>query len=80
MFVQLLRGRDGCPGRDGAPGLVGPPVERGPQGKEGPAGPQSGGVTYIRWGKSSCTSVPGTEMVYTGIAAATFYMQSGGWG
>ena len=78
MFVQLLRGRDGLPGRDGVPGLVGPPGEHGAQGKEGPAGPQSGGATYIRWGKSSCPSVQGTEMVYTGIAAATFYTQSGG--
>ena len=76
--MQLLRGRDGCPGRDGAPGLVGLPGERGPQGKEGPAGPQSGGATYIRWGKSSCPSVPGTKMVHTGIAAATLYTLSGG--
>ena len=74
----MLRGRDGLPGRDGAPGQVGPQGECGPQGKEGPAGPQSGGATYIRWGKSSCPSVPGTEMVYTGIAAASFYTQSGG--
>ena len=78
VFVQLLRGRDGCPGRDGAPGLVGPPGECGPQGKEGPAGPQSGRATYIRWGKSSCPSVPGTKMVYPGIAAATLHIQSGG--
>ena len=74
----MLRGRDGLPGRDGAPGLVGPQGAHGAQGKEGPAGPQSGGATYIRWGKRSCPSVPGTEMVYTGIAAASFFTQSGG--
>ena len=77
--MQLLKGRDGLPGRDGAPGPAGLPGEPGPQGKEGPAGPQSGGATYIRWGKSSCPdNVPGTEMVYSGIAAGAFFSQSGG--
>ena len=77
--MQLLRGRDGLPGRDGAPGPAGPPGEPAPNRREGPAGPQSGGTTYIRWGKSSCPdNVTGTEIVYSGIAAASFYSQSGG--
>ena len=77
--MQLLRGRDGLPGRDGAPGPAGLPGESGPKGEEGPAGPQSGGATYIRWGKSSCPgNVTGTEMVYSNIAAGNFYTHSGG--
>ena len=63
MFVQLLRGRDGLPGRDGAPG---------------PVGPKDGGATYVRWGKSSCPNIPGTQMVYSGIAAGSWFSQSGG--
>ena len=72
VFVELLRGRDGLPGRDGAPGPAGP------QGKEGLTGPTSGGATYIRWGKSSCPAVTGTELVYSGIAGGSWWSQEGG--
>ena len=51
----------GPPGHQGQPGARGTP---GPQGDVGPAGPRSGGVTYIRWGKSSCPNIAGTELVY----------------
>ena len=78
MFVQLLRGRDGLPGRDGAPGPLGPKGDSGPQGKEGPSGPKGGGATYIRWGKSSCPNIAGTQKVYSGIAAGSWYSQLGG--
>ena len=78
VFVELLRGRDGLPGRDGAPGPPGTPGENGPQGKEGLPGPTSGGATYIRWGKSSCPEVTGTELVYSGIAGGSWYNQEGG--
>jgi hypothetical protein len=30
-------------------------------------------VTYVRWGKSSCPSVAGTELIHTGRAAGTLY-------
>ena len=76
--MQLLRGRDGLPGRDGAPGPTGPPGAAGPQGQHGLAGPQSGGTIYIRWGKSSCPGISGTERVYEGIAAGSFYNEGGG--
>ena len=33
---------------------------------------------YIRWGRTTCPSVPGTELVYEGIAAGSFYDQKGG--
>ena len=78
--MQFLRGRDGLPGRDGLRGgPAGPPGEPGPPGREGPAGPQSGGATYVRWGKSSCPgNVTGTEMVYDGFTGASRWSETGG--
>ena len=35
-------------------------------------------MTYIRWGKSSCPSVTGTQPVYAGRAGGTSYASSGG--
>ena len=92
-FIQLLRGRDGrdgfqgtpgAPGKDGRdgrdgergePGVQGP---RGEKGEQGSTGPASGGTTYIRWGKKTCPSVPGTELVYDGITAGSWYGNTGG--
>ena len=87
-------GRDGMPGAQGPPGpkgepgpAGGPPGPQGqtgargppgPQGPVGPAGPRSGGVTYTRWGKSSCPNVTGTELVYTGRAGGSHYTHAGG--
>ena len=65
----------GPPGAQGQQGATGPP---GPRGPTGSAGPRSGGVTYIRWGKSSCPNVTGTEMVYTGRAGGSYYSHGGG--
>ena len=82
--IEILRGRDGRDGRDGlhgARGPQGPLGERGEAGQMGPAGPpgpRSGGVTYVRWGKSSCPSVAGTEIIYAGRAAGTHYNVEGG--
>ena len=73
--MELLRGRDGLHGRDGVRGPPGPP---GPQGKEGPAGPKNGGITYIRWGKSTCPTGTGREIVYSGITAGSIFNQVGG--
>ena len=73
-------GPQGPPGEKGDPG--GPPGPRGltgstgpagPRGLAGPPGPRSGGVTYVRWGKSSCPNVAGTELLYAGRAAGTFF-------
>ena len=55
--------------------MRGPP---GSQGDVGLAGPRSGGVTYTRWGKSSCPNVPGTECVYDGIAGGSHHTHNGG--
>jgi hypothetical protein len=66
-LIDLLRGRDGrdgLPGRDGEDGKPGPQGEQGPPGPQGLLGPRSAGVTHIRWGKSSCPTVNGTQLVY----------------
>ena len=87
-------GRDGLPGAQGPQGPKGEPGPAGgppgPQGQPGargatgligdigPAGPRSGGVTYTRWGKSSCPNVAGTELVYSGRAGGGHSLQDGG--
>ena len=79
VFVELLRGRDGLPGRDGVQGPPGPPGKDGSTGRQGPPGPpSSGGAIYIRWGKSSCPEVEGTELVYSGITGGSWFSQEGG--
>ena len=50
----------------------------GPKGFPGPPGPRSGGVTYVRWGRTTCPDTEGTELVYTGRAAGSHYSHSGG--
>ena len=35
-------------------------------------------MTYVRWGKSSCPSAAGTELIYAGRAAGTYYHNNGG--
>ena len=88
-FSEVLRGRDGRDGRDGEPGPPGFPGregkiggrgEKGETGAQGPPGPRSGGVTYIRWGRTICPDTEGTELVYTGRAAGSHYSHSGGGG
>jgi len=38
----------------------------------------SGGVVYTRWGKTSCPTVSGTELVYAGRAGGTWFQSKGG--
>ena len=85
-YIQILRGRDGrdgpqgstgAAGRDGRDGERGDRGETGIQGpigetgEQGPPGATSGGVTYTRWGKTSCPTVSGTGLVYAGITAGS---------
>ena len=80
-LIDLLRGRDGrdgLPGRDGEDGKPGPQGEQGQPGPQGPPGPRSAGVTYIRWGKSSCPNATGTQLVYAGRAGGTAFNNQGG--
>ena len=37
-----------------------------------------GGATYIRWGRTTCPSTEGTELVYAGIASGAHYTNTGG--
>ena len=74
-------GPPGPPGRSGKPGSVGAQGDAGPigpRGSPGPAGPISGGLTYIRWGRTVCPKTPGTELVYKGRAAGSHSTHSGG--
>ena len=78
-------GPQGPPGPIGAPGLPGHRGYTGPQGppggegKSGPPGPSgSGGVTYVRWGRTTCPSVSGNEKVYDGITAGSYFGHHGG--
>ena len=64
-------GLHGVQGKDGYPGLPGPQGRSGMQGPSGP--PSSGGGLYTRWGNTSCPSVDGTELLYSGRAAGNQY-------
>ena len=80
-YIELLQGRDGRDGRDGAAGprgLPGMTGEKGDTGTKGEPGPSTGGVTYIRWGRTTCPDTPGTELVYSGRAAGTHFNTQGG--
>ena len=86
-------GREGVPGPQGPPGPKGdtgrPGGPPGPQGQPGargatgakgpigPPGPRSGGVTYTRWGKSTCPNITGTDLVYSGRAGGSHYTHAG---
>ena len=86
-YVQLLQGRDGRDGRDGVPGprglsgrdgKTGEKGMMGDTGPQGPPGPMTGGVTYVRWGRTTCPDTEGTEVVYSGRAAGSHYSHQGG--
>ena len=83
-YVDILRGRDGrdgLPGRDGKDGDKGEKGDPGVQGLPGPPGTgPSGksGVVYTRWGRTTCPSVTGTELVYSGRAGGSFWSHTGG--
>ena len=84
------QGERGTPGPQGLVGISGPrgPVgdkgDRGdsglpgPQGEQGAQGPPTGGAVYVRWGRTSCPSDQGTELLYSGRAAGNKYNTQGG--
>ena len=77
------QGSPGQPGSDGSPGDTGPRGSPGSPGAQGPAGEiyiidgdnctSFAGVTYVRWGRTTCPSTAGTELVYSGRAAGSPY-------
>ena len=71
-------GRDGPPGLDGRDGVDGDPGTQGPRGLQGPPGPAAqSGVIYTRWGRTTCRSGQGTELVYSGRAGGSHYQHAG---
>ena len=66
------QGAMGEKGEQGSPGLPGPQGERGAQ------GPPTGGAVYTRWGRTSCPSGQGTELVYSGRAGGSWWSKTGG--
>ena len=92
-FVDILRGRDGRDGlqgekgdrglqgdkgEQGSVGAQGIKGEQGDVGRQGPPGPSGGGALYTRWGRTICPGTSGTQRVYKGLAAGTFFSQTGG--
>ena len=83
------QGELGPPGQKGDRGLAGPqgPVgisgpqgatgEKGDRGDPGLSGP-TGGAVYIRWGRTSCPTDQGTDLVYSGRAGGSHYRHQGG--
>ena len=47
-------------------------------GPPGTPAPSGGGVVYTRWGRTTCPSTSGTELVYEGRAGGSHYTHSGG--
>ena len=85
-----LPGLPSSKGDHGVQGIVGPrgPVGekgmrgdqglRGLQGEQGPQGPVTGGVIYTRWGRTTCSTDQGTELLYAGRAGGSPYNHKGG--
>ena len=44
----------------------------------GPPGPTTGGVVYTRWGRTTCSNTTGTQLLYAGRAAGSFFSEKGG--
>ena len=84
------QGERGLPGLQGPSGITGPrgpvgekgsrgyPGLTGPQGEQGPQGPLTGGTVYTRWGRTTCPTNQGTELVYSGRAGGSQYHEHGG--
>ena len=71
-------GISGPQGAIGEKGLQGSPGLPGSQGEQGAQGPPTGGAVYTRWGRTSCPSGQGTELVYSGRAGGSWYIKTGG--
>ena len=71
-------GEQGTVGRRGPAGEKGDLGQRGPQGEQGPQGPVTGGVIYTRWGRTSCPTEQGTQLLYSGRAGGTHLQHTAG--
>ena len=78
------KGDTGPPGAQGETGPHGPVGEkgirgdRGVQGQPGLQSPPAGGAVYTRWGRTTCPTGQGTQLVYAGRAGGTHWQHSGG--
>jgi len=72
------KGEKGEPGERGLSGAKGENGLQGPPGPAGTPGPTTGGVVYIRWGRTTCPNTTGTQLVYAGRAAGSHYTHAGG--
>ena len=50
----------------------------GNSGPPGPPGPSVGGAVYTRWGRTTCPNITGTQLVYAGRAAGSYFTHKGG--
>ena len=84
------KGATGPPGAQGEKGMASPrgpvggkgargdPGVQGDQGQRGVQGPPAGGAVYTRWGRTTCPTGHGTQLLYAGRAGGTHYQHSGG--
>ena len=75
------QGSTGQAGPKGDRGDIGPSGPKGAQGDPAPSGasgPAAGGTVYTRWGKRTCPSGNGTELLYAGRAGGSHYGTQGG--
>ena len=76
-----ITGPQGPAGISGPQGAVGEKGDRGDPGLPGPQGaqgPPTGRAVYTRWGRTSCPSGQGTELLYSGRAGGTYHHSQGG--
>ena len=76
--IQGPKGTSGPGGAKGERGMRGDPGLQGPKGGQGVQGPPSGGATYTRWGRTTCPTGQGTELVYGGRTMAMHWAYTGG--
>ena len=72
------RGVAGPPGPVGEKGMRGDPGLRGAVGEPGLQGPPAGGAVYTRWGRTTCPTVQGTHLLYSGRAGGSPDLRKGG--
>ena len=76
--AQGERGMAGPRGPVGEKGARGDPGVSGGRGEPGVQGPPAGGAVYTRWGRTTCPTDQGTQLLYAGRAGGTPQEHKGG--
>ena len=76
--VEGERGVAGPPGPVGEKGMHGDPGLRGAVGEPGLQGPPARGAVYTRWGRTTCPTVQGSHLLYSGRAGGSPDLLKGG--